>query len=186
MRKFRWNDCCSYLLGLLAMIKCSICSYQCDNWYVSNWRLDCHIYFCLGRCFLELAQGPSRVAPELHFSGCSSPFGVTTMINTLHEMMQCIAYVLQKKNIASFQRCGNTVPFSYFFLARFSNPFEFASWQIPKQTPCYMRVGSFRSKDRATHNVKLCESGSKAKTVPLTMWNFASRAPKQKPCYSQC
>ena len=26
----------------LAMIKCSICSYQCDNWYVSNWRLACH------------------------------------------------------------------------------------------------------------------------------------------------
>ena len=25
----------SYLLGLLAMIKCSICSYQCDNWYTS-------------------------------------------------------------------------------------------------------------------------------------------------------
>ena len=22
---------CAYLLGLLAMIKCSICSYQCDN-----------------------------------------------------------------------------------------------------------------------------------------------------------
>ena len=32
----------SYLLGLLAMIKCSICSYQCDNWYVSNWRLASH------------------------------------------------------------------------------------------------------------------------------------------------
>jgi len=38
-----------YLLGLLAMIKCSICSYQCDNWYVSNWRLACHIYFSVGR-----------------------------------------------------------------------------------------------------------------------------------------
>ena len=37
-----------YLLGLLAMIKCSICSYQCDNWYVSNWRLACHIYFSMG------------------------------------------------------------------------------------------------------------------------------------------
>ena len=29
----------SYFLELLSMIKCSICSYQCDNWYVSNrWR----------------------------------------------------------------------------------------------------------------------------------------------------
>ena len=26
----------SYLLGLLAMIKCSICSYQCDSWYSFN------------------------------------------------------------------------------------------------------------------------------------------------------
>ena len=25
------------------MIKCSICSYQCDNWFVSIWRLACHI-----------------------------------------------------------------------------------------------------------------------------------------------
>ena len=39
-----------YLLGLLAMIKCSICSYQCDNWYVSNWRLACHNNFCFWLC----------------------------------------------------------------------------------------------------------------------------------------
>ena len=43
----------AYLLGLLAMIKCSICSYQCDNWYVSNWRLACHIYFCWGSVFMS-------------------------------------------------------------------------------------------------------------------------------------
>lgn len=67
----------SYLLGLLAMIKCSICSYQCDNWYVSNWRLACHINFSLGRCPLELAQGPSRVALAWHIAGSSTPFGVT-------------------------------------------------------------------------------------------------------------
>ena len=41
----------SYLLGLLAMIKCSICSYQSNNWYASNWRLACHTNW-----------GPSRVA----------------------------------------------------------------------------------------------------------------------------
>ena len=28
---FLAGACASYLLGLLAMIKCSICSYQCDN-----------------------------------------------------------------------------------------------------------------------------------------------------------
>ena len=47
----------SYLLGLLAMIKCSICSYQCDNWYVSNWRLACHISVCWGSVFLSLLGG---------------------------------------------------------------------------------------------------------------------------------
>ena len=26
-----------YLLGLLAQIKCSICSYQYDNWYAAKW-----------------------------------------------------------------------------------------------------------------------------------------------------
>ena len=67
----------AYLLGLLAMIKCSICSYQCDNWYVSNWRLACHINFWLGRCPLELAQWPSRVALAWHLARRSTPFGVT-------------------------------------------------------------------------------------------------------------
>ena len=74
----------TYLLGLLAMIKCSICSYQCDNWYVSNWRLACHIYFSLGKCALELAQGPSRVALAWHIAGGSSPFGVTVSCGEYH------------------------------------------------------------------------------------------------------
>ena len=69
-----------YLLGLLAMIKCSICSYQCDNWYVSNWRLACHIYFSLGRCSLELAQGPSGFALASHPARSSTPFWVTKSI----------------------------------------------------------------------------------------------------------
>ena len=69
-----------YLLGLLAMIKCSICSYQCDNWYVSNWRLACHINFYLGRCPLELAQGPSRVALAWRKAGGCTPFGVTNSV----------------------------------------------------------------------------------------------------------
>ena len=33
---------------------CCICSYQCDNWYVSNWRLACHINFCWGSVFTSL------------------------------------------------------------------------------------------------------------------------------------
>ena len=74
---WRNRNVCAYLLGLLAMIKCSICSYQCDNWYVSNWRLACHIYFSLGRCISELARDPSCVALASHPAGCSTPFGVT-------------------------------------------------------------------------------------------------------------
>ena len=50
-----------YLLGLLAMIKCSICSYQCDNWYVSNWRLACHIIFAWGGCQLGLPSAPQML-----------------------------------------------------------------------------------------------------------------------------
>ena len=67
----------SYLLGLLAMIKCSICSYQCDNWYVSNWRLACHINFSSGGWSLELAQGLLHVALALHIARSGIPFGVT-------------------------------------------------------------------------------------------------------------
>ena len=69
--------CGPYLLGLLAMIKCSICSYQCDNWYVSNWRLACHMNVSLGSCCPELAQALSSVALAWHRARGSTPFGVT-------------------------------------------------------------------------------------------------------------
>ncbi len=68
----------AYLLGLLAMIKCSICSYQCDNGYIFNWIFDCHIYFCQGRFSFELAQVASCVALAPHKAGCSTPFGETS------------------------------------------------------------------------------------------------------------
>jgi len=59
------------------MIKCSICSYQCDNWYISNWRFDCYINFCQGRFSFELSKGASCVALAPHAAGCSTPFGET-------------------------------------------------------------------------------------------------------------
>ena len=34
------NFCKAYLLGLLAKIKCSICSYQLNLWYVDKCRHD--------------------------------------------------------------------------------------------------------------------------------------------------
>ena len=48
----------AHLLGLLAMIKCIICSYQCDNWYVSNWRLACCIMLARGGCLPGLPGAP--------------------------------------------------------------------------------------------------------------------------------
>jgi len=58
----------SYLLGLLAMIKCSICSYQCDNWYSSNRKIACHANFSVGRLFLELARGHLTCRPSIALS----------------------------------------------------------------------------------------------------------------------
>ena len=49
--------------------------------------------FLLGRCLLELAQELSCVAPVLHFSGCSSPLGVTN-ISIIKAMAMCVARVV--------------------------------------------------------------------------------------------
>ena len=75
----------AYLLGLLAMIKCSICSYQCDNWYVSNWKLACHINFFWGGVHLSLLKWPSSVALAWHKAGSGTPFGVTKCKVIVHE-----------------------------------------------------------------------------------------------------
>ena len=78
----------SYLLGLLAMIKCSICSYQCDSWYVSNWGLACHINLFLGRVCLELAPALLSVALAWHFARCSTPSGWIWYASLqLHQLM---------------------------------------------------------------------------------------------------
>ena len=65
----------AYLLGLLAMIKCSICSYQCDNWYAFNRKLACHINFSWGVSPVSLLAAGSRVALAWHFARCGAPFG---------------------------------------------------------------------------------------------------------------
>jgi hypothetical protein len=68
---------------------------------------------------------------------------------------------------------------------------NFVSRELPKQKPSYsqcqtLQFGSFRSKNRATHKVKLCKSGaSETKTLLPTMLNFASWE-LLKPCDSQC
>ena len=57
------------------MSRCSICSYQRDNWYVSNWRLACYIFCGGGRCSLEVAQRPLRVALAWQHARVAHPSG---------------------------------------------------------------------------------------------------------------
>ena len=76
----------SYLLGLLAKIKCSICSYQCENWYLLYGEVLFHINFFRGLQFKRsLAELCARVASDLHcfrewlprFSNQKEPFEVS-------------------------------------------------------------------------------------------------------------
>ena len=53
------------LLGLLAKIKCSICSYQFNIWYTGHWLVDINLIFGIG----ELSQftgGFRALAMDLH------------------------------------------------------------------------------------------------------------------------
>jgi hypothetical protein len=57
--------CNSILLGLLAKIKCSICSYQFNIWYTGHCLVDINLIFGLG----ELSQftgGFRALAMDLH------------------------------------------------------------------------------------------------------------------------
>ena len=76
----------SYLLGLLAMIKCCICSYQCDKKYVSNWRLTrlsifarevsswacCEAFMCCSGMALQQHRQRINVAYTQRFAKCSN------------------------------------------------------------------------------------------------------------------
>ena len=73
----------SYLLGLLAMIKCSICSYQCDNWYAFNRKLACHINFSWEVSLVSLLAVILHVALAWHFARCGVPFGVICFVFVL-------------------------------------------------------------------------------------------------------
>ena len=73
---------CTYLLGLLAMIKCSICSYQCDNWYAFNWRRYSHDIFdgsqaCNNTPILWIC--PPRAA---HYGGGLTPWVILRIVLT--------------------------------------------------------------------------------------------------------
>ena len=67
-----------YLLGLLAMIKCSICSYQRDSWYVSNWRLACHNTVWQGGLRYSLAG----LLPMLQWH-CTLPHAATLIMDLI-------------------------------------------------------------------------------------------------------
>ena len=78
----------SYLLGLLAMIKCSICSYQCDNWYVSNWRLACHMIFDWGGCRLGLPSAPQMLPWHGTLLWATHPQRVTVVIKSCAPLLE--------------------------------------------------------------------------------------------------
>ena len=68
MRRIASSGCgyrCGILLGLLAKIKCSICSYQFNIWYTGHWLVDINLIFGIG----ELSQftgGFRALAMDLH------------------------------------------------------------------------------------------------------------------------
>ena len=66
----------TYLLGLLAMIKCSICSYQCDNWYDSNMSLCLSHYFFRGSVHLSLLGGLQVLPWHRTQPGAAHPLGL--------------------------------------------------------------------------------------------------------------
>ena len=71
------------------MIKCSICSYQCDNWYTSNWRFACHINFSLGR-LLWACSGFLSVSSPSHTWWCSTPLRDPSRV--LNALLSCAAH----------------------------------------------------------------------------------------------
>ena len=73
-----------------------------DNWFVANWRLECHIGFC--KCLPELACGLSCVALAWHWASGSTPYGVTagyciSLLHRWHNWNSC-----QKPPPTSFPR----------------------------------------------------------------------------------
>jgi hypothetical protein len=59
--------------------------------------------FSLGRCLLELAQEPSRVALALHKAGSSTPFWVTMLLLTLNLLLRCVDVSFLFNNLAFSQ-----------------------------------------------------------------------------------
>ena len=130
------------------MIKCSICSYQCDNWYVSNWRLACHIYFSMGRSPLELAQGLSRVALALHIAGRSTPFGVTwsrllTISSSVWRLPIRIfgifahAMIFSQKQSGSSYANVSTVQVATTYLFGCDRRYAYTTWSVPRRVRWY-------------------------------------------------
>ena len=86
----------TYLLGLLAMIKCSICSYQCDNWYVSNWRLACHIDFSWELPHLGLLSVLHVLRWHCTLPGAAHPhYGGTSTENEKEFVMSSFVWLLR-------------------------------------------------------------------------------------------
>ena len=72
----------SYLLGLLAMIKCSICSYQYDNWYSSDRKISMSFNFFRAGCSLASFMGQA--------DRCWARFALLLDIGTL---LECVSLI---------------------------------------------------------------------------------------------
>ena len=69
----------AYLLGLLAMIKCSICSYQSDIWYTDHVSVSLSLQFFLGELGCRACTSPfSRVPTSGTLALGANPFGGTS------------------------------------------------------------------------------------------------------------
>ena len=89
--------CEAYLLGLLAKIKCSICSYQCENWYTRHCLVVFHIYFSTSRLIsactiirtgvLGIALPPCDADP---FGGLKLATYLIQFMILFYEMHSCI------------------------------------------------------------------------------------------------
>ena len=78
----------------------------------------CHIYFSVGVCVLELAQGPPRVARASHSAGSSAPFWVTSCYTNIPAPIQfCCHWFYQISSVRiNFIRCSQFASILFFLV----------------------------------------------------------------------
>ena len=119
------SECKPYLVGLLAMLKCNICFYQCGNCYVSNWRFACRLIFsgetacwacpehlacCIGmaHCYGTQIKGniTSNSLPMcmVFFRNTEIRAAIWTYMNNTHACCPCVGKEIHK-NMQRHSEC---------------------------------------------------------------------------------